>query len=67
MKGKLEKPALSRDSENCGKLVISNLKKMYDDKEVVNNFSLTIFQNEILVLLGHNGAGKSTILKMLTG
>ena len=34
---------------------------------MVNDLSLTIYENEILVMLGHNGAGKSTTLNMLTG
>ena len=41
--------------------------KKYGSKKAVNNLSLTMFQNEILVLLGHNGAGKTTTISMLTG
>ena len=41
--------------------------KKYGKQTVVNDLSLTIYQNEILVLLGHNGAGKTTTLNMLTG
>ena len=65
-KGMLELPALDSDTTN-GKLVITELVKRYGNKNVVNNLSLTIYQNEILVLLGHNGAGKTTTLNMLTG
>ena len=59
-------PALSSDEKN-GRLVISELTKLYGRKKVVDDLSLTIYQNEILVLLGHNGAGKTTTLNMLTG
>ena len=59
-------PVLDQDTSN-GKLVITELVKSYGNKNVVNNLSLTIYQNEILVLLGHNGAGKTTTLNMLTG
>jgi len=52
---------------SIGKLVISNLFKRYGNKNVVDDLSLTIYQNEILVLLGHNGAGKTTTLNILTG
>ena len=52
---------------SIGKLVISHLTKSYGDKNVVDGLNLTIYQNEILVLLGHNGAGKTTTLNMLTG
>lgn len=37
------------------------------NKPAVNNVSLDFKKDEILCLLGRNGAGKSTIIKMLTG
>ena len=43
------------------------MTKRYGDKNVVDGLSLTMYENEILVLLGHNGAGKTTTLNMLTG
>jgi len=36
-------------------------------KTAVDNVSLSIAQNEIFGILGKNGAGKTTIIKMLTG
>jgi ABC-type multidrug transport system ATPase subunit len=47
--------------------VISNLCKKYQKFKAVDNVSLSLFRGEILVLLGHNGAGKSTTLSMLQG
>lgn len=44
-----------------------NLTKNYGEKSVVKNFSLSIEQGDIFTLLGANGSGKSTIVKMLTG
>jgi ABC-type multidrug transport system ATPase subunit len=35
--------------------------------KAVQNFSISIGQNEIFGLLGHNGAGKTTTINMLTG
>ena len=35
--------------------------------KAVDNLSLSIRQNEICALLGHNGAGKTTAIYMLTG
>ena len=35
-------------------------------KRAVDELSFTAVQNEITVLLGHNGAGKSTTISMLT-
>ncbi|CAG9094857.1 unnamed protein product [Plutella xylostella] len=46
---------------------ISNLTKVYGANVAVNNLSLNIFNDQITVLLGHNGAGKSTTISMLTG
>lgn len=44
-----------------------NLTKLYGDFKAVDNVSFTIGSGEIVGLLGHNGAGKTTIMKMLTG
>lgn len=33
----------------------------------VNSLQLTLYENQILALLGHNGAGKSTTISMLVG
>ncbi|MBR3988659.1 MAG: ABC transporter ATP-binding protein [Clostridia bacterium] len=44
----------------------NNLTKKYKDKTVVNNLNLTINKGEMYALLGVNGAGKSTTIKMLS-
>ncbi|XP_050346196.1 ATP-binding cassette sub-family A member 2-like isoform X2 [Nymphalis io] len=46
---------------------MSNLTKIYGKNIAVNNMSLNIYDDQITVLLGHNGAGKSTTIAMLTG
>ena len=43
------------------------LVRKYGDFIAVDNVSFSIPHNQIVGLLGHNGAGKTTILKMLTG
>ena len=43
------------------------LTKFYDDFKAVDEVSFNIGSGEIVGLLGHNGAGKTTIMKMLTG
>lgn len=44
-----------------------NLTKIYGKKSVVKNLTLSVKEGEIFTLLGANGSGKSTIVKMLTG
>lgn len=46
---------------------IDNLKRAYDDFIAVDNVSFAIKNGEIVGLLGHNGAGKTTIMKMISG
>ena len=43
------------------------LTRFYGDTLAVENVSFSISPGEIVGLLGHNGAGKSTILKLITG
>lgn len=44
---------------------VRSISKFYGDKRAVENLSFTIKDGEIVGLLGLNGAGKSTILKVL--
>ncbi|HID97079.1 MAG TPA: ABC transporter ATP-binding protein [Thermodesulfobacteriaceae bacterium] len=46
---------------------IENLTRKYGDFTAVNNVDFQIGRGEIVGLLGHNAAGKTTIMKMLTG
>lgn len=42
-----------------------NVSKLYGDKEALSNLNLQIEDGEIMGLIGHNGAGKSTTIKSL--
>ncbi|XP_031627171.1 ATP-binding cassette sub-family A member 3-like, partial [Contarinia nasturtii] len=47
---------------------VKNLRKIFDHGKVAcKNVTINMFCDQITVLLGHNGAGKSTTIKMLTG
>ena len=46
---------------------VENLKKKYNDKIILNDINLTINEGEIVAILGKNGAGKSTFIKLLLG
>ena len=46
-------------------LFVSGLKKSFPDKPLFRNFSIDIFRNDRVFLLGPNGCGKSTFLKII--
>jgi ABC-2 type transport system ATP-binding protein len=48
-------------------LELRNVTKRFGEKVAVDNLSLTLEAGTFLGLLGRNGAGKSTTLKMVTG
>ena len=46
---------------------LKSVTKLYKDLAAVKNLDLEVREGEILGLIGHNGAGKTTILKMMMG
>jgi len=46
---------------------VESLTRVYGALTAVDGVSFKISKGEVIGLLGHNGAGKSTIMKMLTG
>ena len=48
-------------------LSANHLTRTYGDVIAVNDVSFDISAGEIVGLLGHNGAGKTTVMKLLTG
>ncbi len=46
---------------------VQNVSKIYGEIPAVDDVSFSIDRGEIVGLLGHNGAGKTTIMKMVTG
>ncbi|MEI7455795.1 MAG: ABC transporter ATP-binding protein [Nitrosomonadales bacterium] len=44
-----------------------NLTRSFGKQQIIHDLSLELKRGEVLGLLGHNGAGKSTTLQMLTG
>jgi len=55
--------------DESGQLVIeaNDIQQSYDQKIIINHFSLRIMRGEKIGLIGPNGAGKSTLLNILTG
>ncbi len=44
---------------------VNNVSKSFDDKVVFKNISFEIFREEKLALIGANGVGKSTLIKLI--
>lgn len=51
------------------KIVLScnNITKKIDNKIIINNLSLDLYEGDILGFIGPNGAGKTTTIKMILG
>jgi iron complex transport system ATP-binding protein len=47
-------------------LKAKNIAHRYDEKEVLKNISLNVFNGEFLGIIGPNGSGKTTLLKILS-
>ncbi len=58
-----------KTGERSGKLVIkaNNLSKKFDDKTLFNQAELLVLYGERVAMIGPNGCGKSTFIKMLLG
>ena len=48
-------------------LSIRNLAKRFGGLVAVDDMSLDVFPGEVVALLGDNGAGKSTVIKCVSG
>ena len=58
---------MNNQQPNSIMLRVSDLKKRYGKKIVVNGVNLELKKGEIVGLLGPNGAGKTTTFYMITG
>ena len=46
-------------------LTVSNISKSFDRRPILKDISFTLHQGETIVLMGKNGVGKSTLLRIL--
>ncbi len=56
-------------SSRLGKktIVLEEIKKNYNEKTYIDNFSYILLSTDRIGIIGPNGCGKSTLLKILTG
>lgn len=56
--------------KDCMKNVIvklENISKKFDDKVIIKDISLDIYEGEFLTFLGPSGCGKTTVLRIISG
>jgi len=71
----MEAPKVRQDAENTGvssrlgkKLIeLENVRKCYDGRTVIDNFSYNLKRDDRIGIVGENGAGKTTLLRIIGG
>lgn len=48
-------------------LELKNISKRFGNKQIFDNFNLTVEEGKVLSLVGPSGGGKTTLLRMLAG
>ena len=48
-------------------ITISNLKKNFRNKEILQNINLSIYESQSLAIIGESGSGKSVLTKCISG
>ncbi len=60
---------ISVTSSRLGKKIINlyNIEKAYDNVSLIKDFSYTVLRDDRIGILGNNGTGKTTLLKIING
>lgn len=68
-KEKLQEVAFSSIESRLGKTTIElhNISKKFDDKILIKDYSYNFLKNDRIGIIGPNGCGKSTMLKIILG
>ena len=54
-------------ANNMAILQLKSITSGYGSRIVINDLSLTVSKDRIVAIIGHNGAGKSSVLKIISG
>ncbi|MCZ6802809.1 MAG: ATP-binding cassette domain-containing protein [Proteobacteria bacterium] len=46
---------------------VEDLVTHYGPREILHGINLTVYENEIMIIMGGSGSGKSTLLRYLLG
>ena len=60
-------PACAREEPGMNVIEARGLTKVYGGRAVVSDFAMTVAAGDIYGFVGKNGAGKSTVMKMICG
>ena len=52
---------------NKALIELKNVNLSRNDKTIISNISLSIYSSSVINIFGHNGSGKTSLLKMLVG
>jgi ATP-binding cassette subfamily A (ABC1) protein 3 len=63
----ITQPFLLKQKEENKHLQIKNISKYYGEFQAINDLSLELYNGQIFALLGHNGAGKTSLIKIISG
>jgi len=70
-KSNIQRPYIRFPSpvKQSGKIVckLENISKNYGDHEAIKNFSLEIHRDDKIGVIGNNGRGKTTLMKLIAG
>lgn len=53
--------------QTIDRLVLAGVSKLYGTRRVLHNIAAELVAGDVLLVTGHNGVGKSTLLRLLAG